>query len=177
MKRKPSFRGSSALWPPARKSRLPTAVFRWPAWSPCLQKNRSVFWEFFAGSSASRRILTRRCPRPCSSYSKAERKSAPGRPRSANEVSARHERLSLEPCGRAQTQSEGQRPPDLFFRGVVSLRSQLLGNRHQVCPWLAASSEGAFGIHSSRAAFLGHPPPQYHPRTRLACGRAACASS
>jgi len=79
----------------------------------------------FRGQLSVPRILTR-VAEPCSSYSKAERKSAPGKPRRTHEVSARHERLSLEPCGREQTQSEGQRPSDLSFCGVVSLGSQLL---------------------------------------------------
>jgi len=45
-----------------------------------------------------------------------------------------------------------------------------------VRPRLAPASEGAFRIHSLRAAVVEHSNAQYHPRTRLACRRIACAS-
>src|ERR1700674_1166987 len=107
-------------------------------------------------------ILTRRYPWPYSSYSKAQRKRAPEMPRRTHEVLARYERVSLGPVRRTQTQPPGARYPDVLIVGVVFFGGRLLGNRHQVRARLAASSEGTLGIHSSRAACLGHARAGHH---------------
>src|SRR6266478_5238288 len=127
---KRTFRGCCAEWPPARKLPSPTAVFRWRAWFPCLPRKRSVYWECFADSSASRKTLTRRCPTTCLIYSKDENLGARRERRSKHEVFARYERVSVGPFRRTQTQPEGATDSGVLIVGVVFLGSRHMGNRY-----------------------------------------------
>src|SRR6266480_7079563 len=118
----------------------------------------------------------RPCPRTCLIYSKDERKSAREKPRRRDEVPAQYERVALGPGRRGETQRHGTRGADGCIVGVVSVGSGHMGDRDQVRPRLAPASEGAFRIHSLRAAVVEHSNAQYRPTTRLASRRIAWAS-